>query len=110
MYIVFNGGVNMAEKNVVKLVCEDCGGTMNIDADKQIMMCPFCGSKKIILEGDDVKIAKIQADAEVEKQRINKDLEMAKIDETKRKAKEENIYVICYFVFIIIILIILWFI
>ena len=94
----------MGEKNIVKLVCEDCGGTMNIDADKQILMCPFCGSKKIILEGDEVKISKIQADADVEKQRINRDIEVAKIDETKRKDKEENAALIFLCVFAVALL------
>ena len=92
----------MADKNVVKLVCEDCGGTMNIDSDKQIMMCPFCGSKKIILESDDVKIATINAEADVEKQRINRDIELAKIEENKRKDKEENMVGIIAIIWIII--------
>lgn len=97
----------MADKNVVKLVCEDCGGTMNIDSDKQIMMCPFCGSKKIILESDDVKIATINAEADVEKQRINRDIELAKIEEDRRKDKEDNIFGIIVLVFLIFSLILL---
>lgn len=89
----------MVEKNIVKLVCEDCGGTMDIDSNKEIMMCPFCGSKKIILESDEVKIAK----ANVEKQRINKDIEQIKFDKEKYNNKNELIYGVVGFIMLIIV-------
>ena len=72
----------MAE-NTVKLTCSDCGGTMDIDADKNVILCPFCGSKKIILESDDVKIAKV----ELEKRKIDKDIELIKRDNEKTDTK-----------------------
>lgn len=76
----------MAE-NTVKLTCSDCGGTMDIDADKKVLLCPFCGSKKIILESDEVKIAKIQADADVEKAKIQRDIQMADREEEQKSYK-----------------------
>lgn len=80
----------MENKNIVKLTCEDCGGTMDIDSDRKVMVCPFCGSKKIVLESDEVKIAHIQAEAEIEKQRLANDLEKSKQEEAKRKDEEDN--------------------
>ena len=95
----------MAE-NTVKLTCSDCGGTMDIDADNKVLLCPFCGSKKIILESDEVKIAKIQADADVEKARMEHESEMRRQEydneEQKRNDKEENMYIIGLVVFVII--------
>lgn len=95
----------MAE-NTVKLTCSDCGGTMDIDADKKVLLCPFCGSKKIILESDEVKIAKIQADADVEKARMEHESEMRRQEydneEQKRNDKEENIILIVVGIFLIV--------
>lgn len=101
----------MSENNLMKLVCEDCGGTMNIDSDKKVILCPFCGSKKIIFESDEVKIAQIKANAEIEKQRIMKDVEMAKEEhkEQQRKDKNENIQTIGCVIALIILVIFLYF-
>lgn len=59
-----------------KLICESCGGTMEVDADKSIISCPYCGSKELIEESDEVKIAKIKADAEVRKHQIDTDADL----------------------------------
>ena len=83
----------MSENNLMKLVCEDCGGTMNIDSDKNVILCPFCGSKKIIFESDEVKIAQIKANAEIEKQRIMKDVEIKKQEAEESARKTRNEYV-----------------
>lgn len=80
----------MESKNIVKLTCEDCGGTMDINSNQNVIVCPFCGSKKIVLESDEVKIAQIQAEAEIEKQRLTNELEKSKQDEVKRKDEEDN--------------------
>lgn len=91
----------MAE-NTVKLTCSDCGGTMDIDADKKVLLCPFCGSKKIILESDEVKMAKIQADADVEKARMKHEADMADREELEKSNKRAWIM---FFVFLFILLI-----
>lgn len=73
----------MENKNIVKLTCEDCGGTMDINSNQNVIVCPFCGSKKIILESDEVKIAK----AEVEKRQLDKDIELAKQEKDREETK-----------------------
>lgn len=62
----------------IKLTCEDCGGTMDVSSDRMVMICPFCGSKKIFLESDSVKIAQIYSEADVNKQRAIGDAEIKK--------------------------------
>lgn len=91
----------MAE-NTVKLTCSDCGGTMNIDADKKVLLCPFCGSKKIILESDEVKIAKIQADADVEKAKIQRDIQMADREEEQKSYKVVYAIIIMWVIVLIL--------
>lgn len=63
-------------QNLVKLRCEDCGGTMMIDEGREVLSCPYCGSKKVIIESDEVKIEKIKS----------KNVEMHETNETKREA------------------------
>ena len=46
----------------IKLKCEACGGEMTIEADKNVAICPFCGSSKLIIEDKDVLIEKIRND------------------------------------------------
>lgn len=91
----------MAE-NTVKLTCSDCGGTMDIDADKKVLLCPFCGSKKIILESDEVKIAKIQADADVEKAKIQRDIQMADREEEQKSYKVVYAIIIMWVIVLIL--------
>lgn len=50
-----------------KLKCEECGGIMDINEDKKILFCPYCGSKELIEESDEVKIAKIETELEEKK-------------------------------------------
>lgn len=100
----------MESKNIVKLTCEDCGGTMDINSNQNVIVCPFCGSKKIVLESDEVKIAQIQAEAEIEKQRLTNELEKSKQDEVKRKDEEDNKILIGIGIAIVVMFILLFFI
>ena len=52
---------------MISLRCEDCQGTMEIDEDREVLSCPYCGSKKILPVSDAVKIEKIKSQAEVKK-------------------------------------------
>lgn len=57
------------------LRCNECGGTMKIDEDKNIIRCPYCGSEKLVVESDFVKVAKykIQSEKDVKLERIKAD-------------------------------------
>ena len=50
-----------AQEKTTQMVCQECGGVMNMDGERTILMCPYCGSKKLIVENDEVKIARIKA-------------------------------------------------
>lgn len=47
----------------ISLRCNDCGGVMNVDQNREILCCPYCGSKAFVPESDDVKKERIRADA-----------------------------------------------
>ena len=57
----------------VRLRCPECGGTMEVDADREILSCPYCGSKRLVDVSDDVRIAKIYSEADVRRERIRAD-------------------------------------
>lgn len=77
----------VAGSNTVSLVCAHCGGTMTIDKDSSVLMCPYCGSKELIRENDNVKIAKIKNDTQ-------KEIEIKKMEyeerERERRYKEKE--------------------
>ncbi len=82
-----NGAYNMAptDKSTTEyktIKCNDCGGTMQFDADKNIMCCPFCGSNKIIVESDYVNVEKYRI-------RNEKDVELEEI-KTTAKTKDNK--------------------
>ena len=58
---------------MISLKCEDCLGTMEVDEGREILTCPYCGSKKMIPISDAVKIEKIKQEADVEKDKMRHD-------------------------------------
>lgn len=52
------------------LKCKSCGGTLSGDPDSGILVCPYCGSRELIEESDAVKIAKMQKEVELGRQKI----------------------------------------
>ena len=60
-------------KITIKLTCEDCGGEMNIEAGRNVLTCPYCGSKKLIAESDEVTIARINKESDAERMRFEKE-------------------------------------
>lgn len=68
--------------NRVQLRCKNCNGEMDVDEDRPILMCPFCGSQEIVLEGDKVTIQRIKSKAykevELGKQQTYRDVELGK--------------------------------
>lgn len=53
------------ESNVkmVHLKCRECNGVMEVDPNTNTLVCPFCESKDVIIESDNVKIEQIKSDA-----------------------------------------------
>lgn len=62
--------------------CRNCGGIMDMDEDGEMLTCPFCGTKEMIVESDAVKMQKIRSRAyqEAERERMDREAE-AKIEE-----------------------------
>ena len=61
----------------IKMSCQKCGSSTELDSEKQILFCPYCGAKELIVESDYVKEARIKAASR------------EKIAENKRQAANE---------------------
>lgn len=66
---------------MISLKCEDCLGTMDIDENREIISCPYCGSKKIIPISDAVRIEKIRQEARLKSEELDFKAERAKSKE-----------------------------
>ena len=77
---------------LLDMKCQNCGGTLKLEADKEVIACPFCGSQKIIIESDEIKAAKLKAEIENRKldYQIEKDKEM-KEEIVLKNLKKENL-------------------
>lgn len=49
---------------MISLRCEDCLGTMEVDESREVLTCPYCGSKKMLPVSDAVKITKLNNEHE----------------------------------------------
>ena len=92
-------------KKTIKLTCEDCGGEMNIEAGRNVLTCPYCGSKKLIAESDEVTIARINKESDAERMRFEKEKREYEEELRVKKDKEQ----ISSTIAIWIIAIIVWF-
>ena len=43
-----------------QLNCKNCGGELSVDEQGKYLLCPFCGSRRLIIEGDAVTVEKIR--------------------------------------------------
>lgn len=68
----------------IKLRCQDCNGVLNVDEDKDIVSCPYCGSERVLLESDDVKIERIKSHQQLETLRIQREIEAEKRELDKK--------------------------
>lgn len=94
---------NIDVVQIAKLKCQECNGIMEVDSDKQVMMCPYCGSKNLIMESDDVKIEKIRSekDITIERQRGDVEIEKIKLENAEKKRVDRNQTITLVFVIII---------
>lgn len=91
-------------KKTIKLTCEDCGGEMNIEAERNVLTCPYCGSKKLIAESDEVTIARINKEVDTERMRFEKEKREYEEELRVKKNKEESTDIIKYSVYILILI------
>lgn len=85
---------NEEKVKTILLRCRQCNGELSIDDKQQIMCCPYCGSKEIIIESDTVKAAQIHANAyrdiEFGKQQTAVKMKQMDIDERNREASSDS--------------------
>lgn len=62
----------------ISLKCKECGGVLEVDADREVLSCPYCGSKELFLESDEVKIERIRSKAYT-------DVELKKLENEEKK-------------------------
>ena len=94
------------EAETIQLRCEDCGGIMTIDNSRSVLLCPYCGSTKIVADSDEVKMERIRneriKDIEIHKQ--NQEMEKWQAHETERKKSimYSTIFVVLGFMLLLI--------
>ncbi len=96
-------------KRTIQLRCAACGGTLEVEEDSQILTCPYCGAKELIVESDDVKIERIRAKAkkevELEKLKYNKEKKEKQEEEDRiakfRRSLMRKFLIVCLVVFFI---------
>ena len=49
----------MSQTNI-QLQCKNCGGNLTIDSQREVLICPFCGSEELITDSDAVAVEKIR--------------------------------------------------
>ncbi len=47
--------------------CRQCSGTLTMDKEGDILVCPYCGSKELLLDSDNVAVEKIKQQTEFKK-------------------------------------------
>ncbi len=82
--------VNAQNDKVIHLTCQNCGSSMTFDDNKQIVACPYCGSKELLLESDDVKIERIKSNTVLERDKIANDFVMEKRRYEEELKKKKN--------------------
>ena len=86
----------------IRLSCENCGAVLTPEKNEEIMTCPYCGSKHLFRESDQVKIARMNAAAEKERLRTEKkqqeNAEIRKAAEKYRKSFRRYWTILCMIV------------
>ncbi|WP_026508512.1 hypothetical protein [Butyrivibrio sp. MC2013] len=76
-----------------KLKCEDCGGEMSINGDRNVVVCPFCGSTKLIIEDKDVVVERIRNESIKDTNNLKREelrLKKEALDFTKEQFKYQQ--------------------
>ena len=62
----------------ITLVCQNCGGQLDIDSSKTVLSCPYCGHSSLLVESDTIKSDKIRYETK-------RDIEIARIQENAKR-------------------------
>ena len=76
-------GNSSASAATIQIKCKACNGMMEMDADSNVLECPYCGSKEVIVDSEVVAAQKIKSQTE-------KEIEFKKMEEEEKRIKSEE--------------------
>lgn len=51
---------------MIRLICADCHGVMDVDLDRVMQKCPYCNSKDLRVKGDKTRFIRIKEDLKID--------------------------------------------
>ena len=75
------------QTQIKSLICKGCGGHLDFNNNDTVLFCPFCGSKELVIESDNVKIHKMTNNRVMAKNSMDHEYKMA---ESKRRAEQRK--------------------
>lgn len=57
---------------MIRLVCPDCMGVMDVDLDRNVRNCPYCGSKQLLIKGDKARFIKLKSQEKMGLDKMNR--------------------------------------
>lgn len=75
-----------------RLECKHCGGFMDVDETRNVKICPYCGSKELVGESDQVTMQRIKSHAwkEVEQEKEETKRAIARGHEVTERQKSSD--------------------
>lgn len=75
-----------------RLECKHCGGFMDVDETRNVKICPYCGSKELVEESDQVTMQRIKSHAwkEVEQEKEETKRAIARGHEVTERQKSSD--------------------
>ena len=84
----------LSSMKTIQLLCAKCNGTMTVDSNREVFICPYCGSSVLSVDSDNVKATKIKYDTikeiEMGSQKLQREIEFEKQKLKKYKVASEN--------------------
>lgn len=96
-----------------KLKCSSCGANLDYNEEKQVIFCPYCGSKELVIE-DDTRhiIANTFLKAKDKDNKHEEEMEKIKADnelkQQKQKDKSSLLYTIIMSILVIVLCILMY--
>lgn len=73
----------------ISLRCKHCDGVLDVNDDQNILFCPYCGSKELVLESDVVKVERMRTnvyrDVELGKAEIERQMKLDKYEHIEKR-------------------------
>ena len=92
----------------IQLKCKSCNGTMNLDEEREVLFCPYCGSKEIFAESDSIKRERIRAktykDVVLRSKEIDRQMRLEEMRVEERDKKRSLIIAAIVFAFVVILI------